>query len=148
MNSIRTRRASTPSRLSAAAGDAGRGLRLRAVGALVALALLTAVAAVPSAAAAVSGTTGLLQVPSADALPEGRLRLAAGLDGKGLVPSVTYGVFPGLEVGISSRETGAAFLRIKFTVATETATAPGLAVGLEDDGLYAVLSRRLNSPGL
>jgi|GEM_PF-506078 len=146
MKVIRVLLAGAPAGWRRAKGDARESLRVLAA-ALVALALWVA-AAVPAAAAVVSGTTGLLQVPSADVLPEGRLRLAAGFDGKGLVPSVTYGVFPALEAGVSSRSSGNAFVRVKFAVATETAAAPGLAVGLEDDSLYAVLSRRLSSPGM
>src|SRR5690606_29832219 len=90
----------------------------------------------------------LLRVPTADSLPAGEWRLAAGYDGRGLLPSLSYGALPGLEIGVTTRADGELVPRVKFTVATESASAPGLAVGLEGTGWYAVASRRLNSPGL
>lgn len=102
----------------------------------------------PAAAATVSGAAGLLQIPSADALPQGRGHMALGFDAKGLWPSFTYGLLAGLEAGVTARPGGDVLPRVKYAVAPETSSAPGLAVGIEGRGVYAVLSRRLESSGV
>lgn len=123
-------------------------LRLVIPAAVCAAALLMTIFAGPAAAAAVSGTTGLLQVPTADALGHGQARLAIGFDGAGLLPAVAYGVVPGLEIGVTAGPGGAVMARAKYQLAPETAGAPGLAVGVEGSSWYAVMSRRLAQPGL
>ncbi|HEY8496529.1 MAG TPA: hypothetical protein VIK98_05810 [Limnochordales bacterium] len=102
----------------------------------------------PVGAATITGTTGLLQVPTADSLAQGEWRLAAGFDSSGFMPSVSYGALAGLEIGVTTHADGGITPRLKYTVAAETAAAPGLAVGVEGNSWYAVASRRLNTPGL
>ncbi|HLT58620.1 MAG TPA: hypothetical protein VKZ69_07600 [Limnochordales bacterium] len=115
---------------------------------VLAVALAAVAAKAPAGQAAVMGTTGLLQIPTADVSPPGAGRLAAGVDGSEFLLSVMVSPLPGLEVGGAARSRGAVAPQLKYAVAAESAGAPGFAVGLAGDSYYAVLSRRLSSPGL
>lgn len=131
-----------------AARGRGRGARFGLCAAVVAALGAALALANPAGAATITGTTGLLQVPTADSLAQGEWRLAAGFDGREFFPSVSYGVLPGLEIGVTTQADGGITPRLKYTAAAESAGGPGLAVGLEGSSWYAVASRLLNTPGL
>ncbi|MBO8142163.1 MAG: hypothetical protein H0Z37_08305 [Firmicutes bacterium] len=115
--------------------------------ALTALAFM-AWAAHPAAAAALSGATGLLQIPTADVLPDGQWRLAAGAAPDGLMPAVAYGPYPGFEIGVTAAGDNGLRLAAKYALVSESASSPGLAIGMDGKTVYAVASRRVGSPGV
>lgn len=97
----------------------------------------------------VKGPSGLLTVPTADTLPAGGISLAYHLDdGKG-IGSFAYGLTPGIEAGLLTgpKETKLG-LHAKVALSQESSNLPGVAVGLCDESLYMVASKRLAGIGV
>lgn len=100
-----------------------------------------------TSAATVSGATGLIYVPSADTLATGEAEIGVRYVDGGLASSFTYGIFDQIEIGINNvrgKKGGSQLgLMLKGNVFTETQDRPALAVGLETDQSYVVVSKRL-----
>lgn len=102
-----------------------------------------------AAGTTVKGLTGLLKVPTADGLPAGELGLAYHLDGGKGVGSVVYGIADNIELGVFSGGSHSILgLHGKAVLVKESNNLPGLAVGICDESLYMVASKRLSRAGL
>lgn len=104
---------------------------------------------IAGAAQTIQGSTGLINIPSADVVKEGELSAAFhSLPGGGVV-ALTYGVVGPLEVGVATLNRGGAAGRfmpvLKFQLMPERKGQPAVAVGLEDRAYYVVMSERLGS---
>lgn len=102
-----------------------------------------------SAGTTVKGPSGLLTLPTADTLPAGGIGLAYHLEGGKGIGSFAYGVTPSIEAGLLTGPREAKVgLHAKLALSQESTDLPGLAVGLCDDSLYMVASKRLASVGV
>lgn len=99
-----------------------------------------------AAGTTVKGPSGLLTLPTADSLAAGELSVAYHLDdGKG-VGSVVYGLTPSIEAGLlTGPRDSQVGIHAKAVLSQEDTNLPGVAVGLCDDSLYMVASKRLAS---
>jgi hypothetical protein len=111
-------------------------------------------AAVPAwAAPSVDGSTGLINIPSADVLRPGQFAVGYYQFKNGGVGTFDTNLVPNLELGVSAfhndGQENTNNLNAKFAVLPETVLKPGLAIGGEDLGnnnqrsLYAVASKAL-----
>ncbi|UCG88113.1 MAG: hypothetical protein JSW71_06100 [Gemmatimonadota bacterium] len=125
---------------------------------ILATAFLAALATPLIAAPSFLGYTGLVQVPTADALGEDdynlvifTLNLEEGADSN--IYAANLGLAEGLEVGFARHSpedaTGETFLNAKYTFSRETEANPAMAVGVMDltdevdTTVYVVLSKAL-----
>ncbi len=103
-----------------------------------------------AAGTTVTGPTGLLTLPPADALAQGDLSLSYHVkDGDG-IGSISYGLIPGLEIGLLTTGPRHSNLGVhgKAVLSHEGASLPGVAVGLCDESFYMVASKRLLGAGV
>ncbi|NMB24751.1 MAG: YjbH domain-containing protein [Firmicutes bacterium] len=105
-------------------------------------------------AGAVAGTTvlgpsGLIKVPTADALTAGELSFAYHLEDERGVGSLAYGLTDSIELGVYTKREGT-YLgpHAKALLIGETSNLPGVAVGLAHESFYMVASKRLPGAGL
>jgi hypothetical protein len=115
--------------------------------------VLLLVAAPVSAAPSINGSTGLIDIPSADVLREGEFSLGYYHLKDGGVGILNANVAPNLELGVAGfrydRQDNKNYVNAKFSLAPETVFTPGLAIGIEDIGntdkrsVYAVASKAL-----
>lgn len=88
------------------------------------------------AAPSVSGPTGLIDIPSADALRVGQVSVGYYHLKDGGVGTFNTNITSGLEVGVSGfrydNQKDATSINAKFAVLPETILIPGVAVGVED----------------
>ncbi|HEX6971824.1 MAG TPA: hypothetical protein VF234_06365 [Limnochordia bacterium] len=112
------------------------------------------------AAPSQNGSTGFLQIPTADVTGLGQmtvgLHLAAppedGSDPSEGFATLSYGLASGIEVGVGTRavsggESFDAWPILKAQLVPETRDDPALAIGLEDDAIYGVVTKT-SAPGL
>lgn len=97
----------------------------------------------------VTGPSGLLTLPTADALTAGELSMAYHLeDGKG-IGSLAYGLTGSIEAGLlAGPQDPKLGVHAKVVLSQEGTSLPGVAVGLCGDSLYMVASKRLASAGV
>ena len=102
-----------------------------------------------AAGTTVLGPSGLIKVPTADALTAGELSLAYHLEnGKG-IGSLTYGLTNNIEAGVyTGRRDAYLGFHAKAVLTEEDNSLPGVAVGLANESFYVVASKRLPRAGL
>lgn len=123
---------------------------------------LTVCALTPAAAAqSFFGYTGLVQIPTADALSQGEwtvgaygLNLEEGVDT--MLYAVTAGVSQGLEVGLvklnEDDESGETLINAKYRIVAETEKRPAVATGVidlageDETTAYIVMSKSVSPP--
>ncbi|NMB47005.1 MAG: YjbH domain-containing protein [Firmicutes bacterium] len=94
----------------------------------------------------VKGPSGVLTLPTADALAAGDLSLSYHLEAGDGIGSLAYGLTDNIEVGLLTDTKGTDLgLHAKAVLSQEDSSLPGVAVGLCDDSLYMVASKRLAS---
>lgn len=128
----------------------GKTVKKTLLYALCAVVLSTATA---TAAPSVSGPTGMINTPSADALREGQFSLGYHRMNEEKIGTFGISLMPNLEVGVAHHDfdNGGAdnLFNAKWSVLPETVVTPGIAVGVEDIGnkhdrtAYAVASKAL-----
>jgi hypothetical protein len=93
------------------------------------------VAFTANAAPAFTGSTGMINTPSADVLKPGQISLGAYTRKDVLFGSIGANVAPNLELSFSAsnkKSFGTNSLNAKYALVDETILSPGLAVGVED----------------
>lgn len=105
------------------------------------------------AAPSVNGSTGLINIPTADVLRSGQLSLGYYHLQDGGVGSFNTNVAPNLELGVAAfrydGQSNKNYFNAKFALLPETILTPGVAVGVEDisnseqRSVYAVASKAL-----
>ena len=103
-----------------------------------------------AAGTTVTGPTGLLTLPTADALAPGELSFSYHVDDGDGIGSISYGLIPGLEIGLLTTGPRHNNLGVhgKAVLSHEGASLPGVAVGLCDESFYMVASKRLLGVGV
>ncbi|NLA57869.1 MAG: YjbH domain-containing protein [Firmicutes bacterium] len=103
-----------------------------------------------AAGTTVSGPTGLLTLPTADALAPGELSFSYHVEDGDGIGSIAYGLIPGLEIGLLTTGPRNNNLGVhgKAVLSHEGTSLPGVAVGLCDDSFYMVASKRLLGVGV
>lgn len=109
-----------------------------------------------AAAPSQKGSTGFLNIPTADVTGLGQMTVGLHYtgnsefesDGVGLA-SLTYGLASGVEVGVGTRaEMGlTGWPILKAQIVPETRRDPALAIGYEDGAIYGVVTKT-SAPGL
>lgn len=96
----------------------------------------------PAAAADIAGSSGLINIPNADALRASTLEASAHfIDGTGVL-ALNLGLLPQVEAGVYTvTESNDLGFTVKAELVPETTQMPGIAVGLENRNAYMVLSR-------
>lgn len=94
--------------------------------------------------------TGLIQIPTSDTVGPGEAEIRFHQVGSSLQLVTTVGITNNLELnlGFGSRHHSDSLLSglgIKGKILAETKDAPGLALGLQNDAVYAVASKRLDT---
>lgn len=121
------------------------GMQQRSLVSMVLVMVVIAALGWSAEAATISGTTGLINIPSADALPSQSMEAAAHVFGDEAVISVGFGIVPQVELGVSTAGRHDSLkVTLKGVVTPETREAPGIAVGLDGSSAYLVFSRGLD----
>lgn len=116
--------------------------------------LLIGLASLSAAAHNVSGSTGLINIPSASVAPSGSISAAYHLFNGTSHISMVLGAFPGVEVGIASRlddSQNPLSGNVKVQLLKEAeypAIAAGLAAGQDNVSYYVVGSMQIGIPGV
>jgi hypothetical protein len=104
---------------------------------LFGLSSLGAVNAAPS----FNGSTGMINIPSADVLRAGQFSLGFYSTKYGQRASINANAAPNLEIGLAKRHcnkntayTGGDYINAKFSLIPEAILIPGVAIGVEDIG--------------
>lgn len=107
--------------------------------------LILVVATTATSAGTIRGVSGLIDIPSADALAPSTIETGVHVvDGKAAL-SITVGLAARLEAGLNTSPVdGALDVTMKGVVLPETRNNPGMAVGYDTGSLYLVLSKAFN----
>jgi len=113
------------------------------------LALVAALIAIGGSvlAATVTGSSGLVTLPTADVLPAGAFEVGGRYVDERLGLTAAFGAYGDLEVGVNTLEDGTGALDLgvflKGVLLHESASSPGIAVGYESGHGYIVASKRV-----
>lgn len=103
------------------------------------------------ASPSLGGSTGLINVPSADTVPQNELSVGFHFTDSRGQASLTYGLLPNLELGVAAIDRQKPkygtelYPFVKGQLIRESRTEPGVAVGYEQGGsAYVAISRALD----
>ena len=128
----------------------GNSMKKQRLSLLCMMVLVLMLSVEAAAGTTVTGPTGLLTLPTADALAPGELGVGFHMKGGGGIGSITYGLIPGLEAGLAAAGSRHSNIGVhgKAVLSHESASLPGVAVGLCDESFYMVASKRLLGAGV